>query len=323
MAHLLKKILISASVAAGMGLAIGAPASAAGLTGASVSGVDGTDYELYCQVGNTTTANDCTDLNAVLGTDAGNVELDFDSETSGGWTNAVELTGKINKKDITISSLTKSDWTEAVATKWVTDALGATLAQNPVIGAVLQAEGIDVSNPVVLNGLIASLSQELLGSDEVLARLSDPNVSFVEQASVTEEISIGLIGHNNLFDVEAYASFFYEGLADLTNKSSQAIEAGIGQLTGGQGLKLQASELVKVIYNGETTYEYSFKADATGVTETSDGESHSGQYIVKIDGMEMEPPASTPEPSAMVGLAALVGLYAGKRKLQKGTESEA
>ena len=31
----------------------------------------------------------------------------------------------------------------------------------------------------------------------------------------------------------------------------------------------------------------------------------------------MEPPASTPEPSAMIGMAALVGLYAGKRKLQK------
>ncbi|MEM1425625.1 MAG: PEP-CTERM sorting domain-containing protein [Cyanobacteria bacterium P01_H01_bin.130] len=37
----------------------------------------------------------------------------------------------------------------------------------------------------------------------------------------------------------------------------------------------------------------------------------------------MDPPASTPEPSAMIGLAGLVGLYAGKRKLQKGTESEA
>ena len=101
MAQLLKKLLISTSVAAGMGLAIGAPASAASITGATIDG-SSTDYILYCQDGAQT--SDCTGsgtLQEVLGADAGNIELDSDSE-SGGWGAPVSFTGQLNGKDIKI-----------------------------------------------------------------------------------------------------------------------------------------------------------------------------------------------------------------------------
>ncbi|MEM9770333.1 MAG: NF038130 family PEP-CTERM protein [Cyanobacteria bacterium P01_D01_bin.73] len=301
MAQLLKKILISTSVAAGMGLAISAPASAASITGASIDG-GSSDYILYCLDGAQT--SNCTGsgtLDQVLGSDAGNIELDANSEASGGWGAPVSFTGQLNGKDITISSLSQADWTDDLGTQWVGDALAAIVNQNPGLAPFAGAIG----------GLTNSIWTALkLDPSNPLAIFSDPNVSYVTQdGDASGEISVGLIGHFNAFENPLYKNVFTGGLAEALGQSP-AVISGLVQ-------NLQASELVKIVYNGETQYKYSFSATNTGVTEASDNFSHSGEYVVKIDGMEMEPPASTPEPSAMLGLAGLVGLYAGKRKMQK------
>ncbi|MEM6502304.1 MAG: NF038130 family PEP-CTERM protein [Cyanobacteria bacterium P01_C01_bin.89] len=299
MAQLLKKLLISTSVAAGMGLAIGAPASAASITGATIDG-SSTDYILYCQDGAQT--SDCTGsgtLQEVLGADAGNIELDSDSE-SGGWGAPVSFTGQLNGKDITISSLSQADWTDELGTQWVGDALAAIVDQNAGLTPFAGAIG------GLTNTIWTALKMDPTGP---LALFSDPNVSYVTQdGDASGDISVGLIGHFNAFANPLYKNVFVGGLASALGQPAAVIEGAVQNL--------QASELVKIVYNGETQYKYSFNATNTGVTEASDGFSHSGEYVVTIDGMEMEPPASTPEPSAILGLAGLVGLYAGKRKLQ-------
>jgi hypothetical protein len=78
---------------------------------------------------------------------------------------------------------------------------------------------------------------------------------------------------------------------------------------------IQASELVK--YNYDNTgfdYLFSFKATKSGLTDIRDGISHSGNYEVTIPGV---PPAKTPEPSLMLGVLGVVGMFAAQRKLKK------
>ncbi|MGD1936280.1 MAG: NF038130 family PEP-CTERM protein [Cyanophyceae cyanobacterium] len=313
MAQILKKLLISTSIAAGMGFAISAPASAASLTNASVDN-GSSDYILYCLNGGQTTSDGCTDLDTVLGSDAGNIELDGDSETPGGWGDAVSVTGEISGQSITVSSLTAADWLadvdgQELGLTWITDAVTALAAQNPVLGAIL---GSDAS---VIAGAASDLWDYLKADSDaftaLFSRMSDPNVSFVEEEG--GNINIGLIGHFNAFDIPGYEDLLINGLADALDVPT----ALVGALLAEVDLSFQASELVKVIYNGETQYKYSFSATDTGVTEASDGVSHSGEYIVTLEGAGIEPPAKTPEPSLMLGLAGLAGLYASKRKLQK------
>ena len=81
----------------------------------------------------------------------------------------------------------------------------------------------------------------------------------------------------------------------------------------------QASEVVKVTYNGKTNLLYSFSATESGLSNNrlgADGKSHSGNYEVTIQGV---PPAAVPEPSVMLGLSGVAGVFATQRKLKKAS----
>ncbi|NJK28281.1 MAG: PEP-CTERM sorting domain-containing protein [Coleofasciculaceae cyanobacterium SM2_3_26] len=85
-----------------------------------------------------------------------------------------------------------------------------------------------------------------------------------------------------------------------------------GHFEHSTGFKL--SEVVKVTYNGETNLFYGFgDAVASGVVSKDDGVSHSGLYNFTIPGEET---ASVPEPASLLGLVAVGGLMAAKRKFQ-------
>lgn len=82
-------------------------------------------------------------------------------------------------------------------------------------------------------------------------------------------------------------------------------------------LIIQASEIVKVAYNGGSAqYLYSFSATNSGLVEKGDGKSHTGNYEVTLKG-EVPPSESVPEPSAMLGLISVGGFFVGKRKMLK------
>jgi hypothetical protein len=76
---------------------------------------------------------------------------------------------------------------------------------------------------------------------------------------------------------------------------------------------LQVSEVVKVSYKGgPAEYKYSYQAARSGLTAADDGYSHNGEYEVTLQG----DPVPVPEPSALLGLMTVGGLFVAKRKLK-------
>ncbi|MBE9128358.1 MULTISPECIES: NF038130 family PEP-CTERM protein [unclassified Coleofasciculus] len=333
----IQKLLLGASMVAGVSAIASSPALAGTLTGASVSGTAGTDYYIYEKVGNQTVRNDSASLATVLqgsctvvagacnpaGSPGGNVELFANSEQSPlspsnplqavtafksflNYNTTTSLTGQIGGKGISLSSLTAVDWFGATNITPVTT--GLSQLPNPILKPILFAQQLTAAldplyNPsnlatqwfnTALSTYSVPSSKELFNTFLLAGgfqRFSDPNISYVNQDDTTGEIRIGLAGH-------------YDALALLGFPPIPAISP------------IQASEVVKVTYdNGTPQYLYSFTAANSGLTEQGDGHSHNGNYEVTLPG---DPPASVPEPSAVLGLMAMGGLVAAKRKLKKG-----
>ncbi|OCR00257.1 hypothetical protein BCD67_24955 [Oscillatoriales cyanobacterium USR001] len=326
MSQLLKRLLVSTSILAGLGAIAPAPSLAASLTGATIGG--SAPYLTYSSgSGKTfTVANTQANVQAALDGDSsspgGNVELFSNSESSslsaslsailtGDFTSVFSsfgnflnynqnttLSGKIAGQDITLSSLMATDWFGASAVNSVKVGIASasaianpTLRQNAFLAAVAPLYN---SSNLATQWFSDALSNYGFSSNQelftlfVLAggfqRFSDPNISYVNQDGGT--IKIGLAGH-----YDAAALF--------------GIESPLG-------VPLQASEVVKVIYDGKTQYKYSFNATNSGLTALDDGISHSGNYEVSVE--------AVPEPTTMIGL--ILGgssLIAAKRKsLKKG-----
>ncbi|MDY7020734.1 MAG: NF038130 family PEP-CTERM protein, partial [Cyanobacteriota bacterium] len=76
---------------------------------------------------------------------------------------------------------------------------------------------------------------------------------------------------------------------------------------------LQISEFAKVTVNGQSEYVYGFNATDSGFTALDDGQSYSGVYSWNKAGQT----ASVPEPSTMLGLMAVGGLFAAAKRNAK------
>ncbi|MCU0516144.1 MAG: NF038130 family PEP-CTERM protein [Oscillatoria sp. Prado101] len=292
MAGLVKKLLVGATLAAGVTALATAPAKAGSLTGASITGVNGTDYYLYDANATNTYRNDAASLSTILtgnsSSPTGNVELFANSETL---TNAqfatynkvTTLSGLLGGRSITLSSLTAADWANNVgggltlAQKWFNDAL-----TNNGLGSLI---GTTTGNNAY-SAFLANNGRQ---------RFSDPNISYVNQNDTTGQISIGLAGHFNAKSL----------LLPVVPSSLQPLLAG---------KTIQASEIVKVSYDGgPAQYLYNFSATNSGLVEAGDRISHSGNYELLLAGI---PPEKVPEPSAMLGLMAVGGFLAAKRKMK-------
>jgi hypothetical protein len=265
-----------------------APAFAGTLTNPQFGGTAASDYLSYCSNGSSTFAGDtCTDsLSTILSGNSsapgGNIELAKSSEQAGfDFTKNTTLTGTIGGKDIVISSLTQADWMTDMGN-------GKTLLSQWLDDAFL------VNN---VPSFVKPLVQAAFVSNNGMQRFSDPNISYVNQDNATGEISIGLAGHWNASDMLKEAI----GNSPLANFVPTTVKA---------------SELVKVIYdNGPAKFLYSFTATESGQANNSgvgaDGISHNGNYEVKLAGV---PVTSVPEPSTMLALMAVGGLFATKKR---------
>ena len=287
MKKIVKKLLLGASIAAGVSAIATTPAFAGTLTNANIGGTASTDYYVY-DLNNSGTQtvkveSNLANVQKVLDGNAakptGNVELRASSEQSGfDFTQNTTLTGKIGDKDITLSSLTLDDW--------LSPATGGLTFGQKWFNEALSANGFaSLIGTNQAKGLFTTFSLQ-----KGFQRFSDPNISYVNQDDTTGLISIGLAGH-------------YDA-ASLLGLPSNPFKP------------LQASEIVKYTYNGVTDYLYSFKATESGLTEKSDGISHKGNYEVTINGV---PGTSTsvPEPSVMLGLLGICGILATQRQLKK------
>jgi hypothetical protein len=306
MLNTLKRLTISASVVAVSAIAA-APSFGASLTNPTVSGVAGTDYLVYKQVGNQTVLDNAAPLSTVLQGSAanpgGNVELFADSETAKYNTltkfqtaTATSLTGQILGNPIVLSSLTYSDWFKTGSGNSTT--YGAANLATTWFNANLVANGYGAlfTNPVGQG--IATLAYNTFLGNAGFQRFSDPNISYVNQDSPNSLIKIGLAGH-------------YDATSLLTAALGPKVAPLISQLRDPSKASspLQMSEVVKVAYGGNTSYLYSFKATQSGLTAADDGISHNGNYEVTLPGQ------AVPEPMTMLGMALGVGsLVATKRK---------
>lgn len=295
MTRFLNKLAIATSVAVGM-TAIGSTSALAGsLTNPQFGGSAASDYLSYCSNGSSTfTGPTCTDsLSTILSGNSsspgGNIELAATSEQGGfDFTKNTSLTGKIGGKDIVISSLTEADWNsnmgngKTLLSQWLDDAFLANGINSPFLS------------------LLKPEIEAAFKNNNGMQRFSDPNISYVNQDNATGEISIGLAGHFN---------------------ASNMLKAALGNhpfLSGFVPTTVKASELVKVVYNnGPAKFLYSFVAtdakQANNLGVGADGVSHNGNYEVKLAGV-----TSIPEPSTMLALMAVGGLFAtAKRKSAK------
>jgi len=303
-----EKLFIGASVAVGMSAAIGAPAMAAGITGATVIG---SDYYLYDVDGNKTYLNQNADLDTILGGNSsnpgGNIELFASSEnpldTSFASGAVTSVSGQVGGQTLTLSSLNAADWAtvqdngQTLATNWFNEFWdkGAT---NDV-----KTNGITIQKATPFGqlnlDLNATQSREyafgVFSSIGGFARSSDPNISYVYEEN--NDLKIGLAGHYDLKAFYTQPGSGFEWLAEY--------------LVDG----FQASEVVKAEYGGNTEYLYSFNATNSGLLET-DGWSHNGNYEVTISKNSEE----VPEP--ITGLIAAAGLGgAALRRMKKSKKS--
>lgn len=287
MAGTVKKFMLSTSLAAGMITISGTSVFAASLTNATVAG---SDYSLYDSNGTSTFIQPSAKLSTILGGNSsspgGNVELFSSSERlSNGefaqYAGVSSLTGTIGGKDIILSSLTAADWDSKVggvtlAKRWFNEALSA----NGLGSLVGTREGGTLYNSFIVNG----------GRQ----RFSDPNISYLNQDDITGKIKIGLAGH-------------YDAKSLLLGVIPASLESLLSNTT------VQASEIVKVTYNGETHYLYNFRATNSGLFALDDGFSHNGNYELLLAGVS---PARVPEPCAILSLIGLGGLLATKRTMK-------
>ena len=128
-------------------------------------------------------------------------------------------------------------------------------------------------------------------------------------------------------------------LADPTvSQSNQILATNLLTLLGTQ--PIGASEIVKVSYNGGSSQLlYGFSATQSGLVSADDHVSHIGNYEVTIQDTSPTSPlqiatsslqiptssllhsapllrSSTPEPSALLGLLGVVGVFAAQRRLK-------
>lgn len=188
------------------------------------------------------------------------------------------LSGDIAGNPITLSSLVLSDWTagsNALAMQYIQD-------------AAMAAFGFNLNTGDLATALSSFFTLDILPGAGVLnpwQLVSDPNISYVNGDS-SGGVSIGLAG---LLD----ATSFLQGIAG----SLAVVPPGS-----------QASEVVKVTYNGMTDYLYGFSATPSGyhlVGTAGPTTPFTGNYEVK----------AVPEPAALwlfgIGLA---GLLASRRR---------
>ncbi|NEP50270.1 MAG: PEP-CTERM sorting domain-containing protein [Moorea sp. SIO3C2] len=296
------KLWLGASIIAGMSAIATTPAVAGSLTGATVTG---SDYLRIASDGTNTFIDPSASLSTLLQGNAsnpgGNVELFASSEELSNtdfatYTDVTSLTGQIGGKDITFSSLTVADW--------LTDVGGGIRLVDKWFNDALTANGLGA----LIGTFPGNLAYGQFLANGGLQRFSDPNISYVNQNDTTGLIQIGLAGHLNARDM----------LAEVIGQVNPFFAAFLPE-------SIQASEIVKVDYDGKTEYLYGFEATDTGLVSLDDNnintDSHSGNYQVALLGTPPLPfgsdPQDVPESSTVLGLIALGGLFTAGGKLRK------
>lgn len=293
MSKIFGKLLLAATVTASAMALATSSALAATMTGATVTG----NIKQYCVSGNNTVDCPATNAQAVLD-GGGNIELAADSEAGSSFGTLSTLTGQLDGRAITFSSITEADWGFASATGLA----------NTWFDAALSANG------VALTALERTTAFNLFKNNKGFQRTSDPNVMAVSRDTYgSGDVTFNLAGHLNLNNIllEAISNLPTATASQRATKTAASLlyNTKIGNKV------LQASEVVKVTYDGQTKFLYSFAATGSGLTAADDNRSHNANYALTLDvDPDAPPPEAVPEPSLLLGLASLGGATLLKRK---------
>ncbi len=292
MSGLFNKFVVGASVI-GISAMVAAPASAS-------FQLKGSDYILYNSNGVNTFADPNADINELLKGDSsnptGNIELFASSENVSLpqflMSDAVtSISGTYQGKDLTISSLTAKDWFGAdLNTNFGANNFANTYFNAFFNAAVKDTVKFGLAFTGQLNSTKESLYNVFLGKN-LFQAASDPNISYITDNG--SDLMIGLAGHLNL---------------------SQQYGSQLGEFAWALNNNFQFSEAVKVNYGGVEQLLFGTFATATGLVELGDGRSHNGNYEVSLLGVIEKTPAAVPEPSTMLGLMAVGGLFAASKR---------
>ncbi len=293
MAGFTKKFFIGASLAAGLSAVVGTPAQALDITfhGAEhIKSYTHQDGNLW--VG----ANSSYLTDGDLTT---NVELWFDGENV---LQNVGFTATKGSHTVKVESVTAADWAE-YGTKWLGD-LFATYEPLNNVWPLL--------NKTVQDMAIGAFTT--MGS-------GDPNIAefSLDETGAVDIKMAGWYDLNTKLDpiiagAKAQAKAQLSSSNPVIRLGAQALLANIALFENALsqiGGPLQMSEVAKVTINGEVHYAYSFNAVNSGFVAKDDGMSYSGIYSWSKPGI---PVAAVPEPSTMLGLMAVGGLFAAAKR---------
>ncbi|MCC5629962.1 NF038130 family PEP-CTERM protein [Nostoc sphaeroides CHAB 2801] len=229
-----------------------------------------------------------------------NVELWSSDENP---TSNVGFTTTVDGKSVTVSSITKDDW-KIFGSQW----LDGFLQAHSTRGITVNGDKVTVGSTTISKaGLLSSLLSTGLPSS------GDPNIGTFAYDASTSQLTLDIIGHKDLkprLDIK------------LQNRYATGNSVWDGMLTGAalQMTSIQASEIAKVTVGTgndvQTYFAYSFDAIATGITASDDKESYSGKYT-----WSQKLPTAVPEPSVMLGLLGVAGVFASQRKFNESRKS--
>ncbi|MBD2729160.1 NF038130 family PEP-CTERM protein [Nostoc sp. FACHB-892] len=287
-------------------------------------------------------ANDTVAASQALsdGNPSSNVELWYSSENP---TSNVGFTATQGNYSATVSSVTASDW-NSFGSQWLGDLLSAYTPFQSVWNGFSANTQLLVASYFPLLGMgdpnIGSfqfgqnggVELTLVGHLDVKTKLSDTLSSKLTEAwnGGVKLLFLGATSLPTASEVQTKISALQQTLnSPLTSAFIKpTLQTQIAQLTSFKDVltlqatlnayqgKIGASEIAKVVNNNNTYYAYSFNPTASGITASDDGISYSAYYTWNTPGYT-PPSTPVPEPSIILGLLGVAGVFATQRKFKK------
>ncbi|MBW4671633.1 MAG: NF038130 family PEP-CTERM protein [Cyanomargarita calcarea GSE-NOS-MK-12-04C] len=340
MKNALKKVAIAVSMAASVGAIAAAPAQATSFTFNSPN-----EIKTYTGGSNGSfIANDTVAASQALsdGNASSNVELWYSTENP---TSNVGFTATQGQYSATVSSVTASDWS-SFGSQWLGDLLNTyTPFQSVWNGFSANTQSLVTSYFPLLGmgdpniggfqfGQNGGVELKLVGHLDVKTKLSNTLSTKLTQAwnggvkllftgqttlpsasQVQTKISSLQALLNLPVTPAAVKATLTTQIAQLTSfKDVLSLQATLSTYQG----QIGASEIAKVVNGNNTYYAYSFNPTASGITASDDGVSYSAYYTWNTPGYTA-PSAAVPEPSVMLGILGVGGVFVTRRKFKKAS----
>ncbi|WP_322681846.1 NF038130 family PEP-CTERM protein [Nostoc sp. DedQUE03] len=331
------KLVIGASMAIGVSALATAPAHATsfsfdnntGEINTYTGGSDGTFIRGNAQGGTNAAIKALTDNDPTS-----NVELWYSTENP---TSNVGFTATQGSYSATVSSVTADDWS-SFGSKWVGDLLntytpfqsvwnGFSANTKSLITSSFPSLGIGDPNIGGFQfGQNGGVQLQLVGHLDVKTKLSATISSNLNTAwSAGVGAILGKTQANiTVSDIDAKISLLKPLSASTTvqaqinlltsYKDLLNFQATLNGYAGGIGV----SEIAKVVTGGQTYYAYSFNPTVSGITASDDKLSYSAYYTWNTPGYT-DPSKQVPEPSIILGLLGVAGMFATQRKFKKAS----